>query len=511
MTTDTIVIGGGLNGLVTAVSLAQTNKTVTLFEQQAHLGGAAQTGAGDVGLLDMALVERLGLAEAGLVFIEPPALVTALHPDGPALTLWRDEARTVAGLRAFSPQDAGRYPAFCREVAQLGALWQRGLAQPAPDLATADFATLLTWGQTIAGEIDQTQLLQLLHTAALSLRHYLRRWFETDLLHGALAAGPLLGSCYGPWADHTTRHLLAQAGPESVRAVRLVQGGLAQLVGTLAQAAVDQGVEIETETAVTRIILDELAERALGVQVADGRTIQARQIAASCSPRHTFFNLVGPQQLEPRLVRRLRNQGYRGTTAQLKLRLRGLPTFQGVSEPDALTGHIVVAPSLAYLEKAADAGKYGRISPAPVLDMLLPTLSDPALAPAGEHHLYVTIQHTPYRLHQGQWDAAQRAALMAQVMDQLAGYCPGLRDQLLDQQLITPLDFEEQFGLAEGHIHQGQLELGQLWALRPLPGCAPYETPISNLYLCGAGTHPGAIMGASGRLAAQAIGDKVAK
>jgi phytoene dehydrogenase-like protein len=506
MTTDTIVIGGGLNGLVTAVSLAQTNKTVTLFEQQAHLGGAAQTGAGDVGLLDMALVERLGLAEAGLVFIEPPALVTALHPDGPALTLWRDEARTVAGLRAFSPQDAGRYPAFCREVAQLGALWQRGLAQPAPDLATADFATLLTWGQTIAGEIDQTQLLQLLHTAALSLRHYLRRWFETDLLHGALAAGPLLGSCYGPWADHTTRHLLAQAGPESVRAVRLVQGGLAQLVGTLAQAAVDQGVEIETETAVTRIILDELAERALGVQVADGRTIQARQIAASCSPRHTFFNLVGAPQLEPRLVRRLRSQVYRGTTSQLRLRLRNLPTFNGVGDADALTGHIVVAPSLTYLEKAADAGKYGRIAPAPVLHMMLPTLSDPTLAPPDEHLLYVTVQHTPYQLHQGAWDAAQRDALVAQVIDLLTAYSPDLPQQIIDRQLTSPLDYKQQFGLAEGHIHQGQMELGQVGPLRSLPGGDRYESPIRNLYLCGAGSHPGGgLTGQPGYLAAQQI------
>jgi phytoene dehydrogenase-like protein len=273
----------------------------------------------------------------------------------------------------------------------------------------------------------------------------------------------------------------------------------------LAQAATAARVVIEKETAVSRILLNDDEDRAIGVETSDGRTIPARHIAASCSPRHTFFNLVGPAHLEPRLVRRLRNQVYRGTTAQLKLRLRGLPTFQGVTDPAALTGHIVIAPSLVYLEKAADAGKYGRISPAPVLDMLLPTLSDDSLAPAGEHHLYVTIQHVPYHLRQGQWDSSQRAALAAQVIELLTTYCPDLPQQITAQELLTPLDYEQQFGLAEGHIHQGQIELGQWLGLRPLPGCTPYETPINNLYLCGAGTHPGSILGASGRLAAQVI------
>ncbi len=487
MTINVIIIGGGLNGLTTAVSLAQSKQTVTLFEQQPQLGGAAQTGPGDVGQLDMvpmALVEQLGLS-----FIEPPALVTAVQADGPALTLWRDEARTVAELRQFSQQDADRYPDFCREVIALGTQWQQWLAQPAPNLATADSPTFLAWIQNMNGgtEADSAQRLKLWHTAALSLRHYLRRWFESDLLHGALAAGPLFGVCYGPWADHTTHHLLSQTGPDTVRAVRLVQGGVGALAQALAERAAGLGVTIETETAVSHILLEN--GRAVGVGLSDGRTVQASQVISSAGLRHTLFNLVGAANLEPRTVRRLRSRVYRGSTSQLNLRLRRLPRFNGVADTDALTGHIVVAPSLAYLEKAADAGKYGRIAPDPVLDMMLPTLSDPTLAPPAEHILYVTIQHTPYQLRQGEWDEAQRNGLAQQIIAQLGRYSPGLPQQIIDWQLTTPLDYEQQFGLSEGHIHQGQRELGQMGMLRPLPGCGPYETPIANLTLCGAATN----------------------
>jgi phytoene dehydrogenase-like protein len=500
MATDVIIIGGGLNGLVTAISLARAGRSVRLLEQQTQLGGAAQTGAGDVGRLDMALVEQLDLT-----FIEPPALVTALQSEGPALTLWRDEARTVAGLRQFSQRDADRYPDFCREVTELGTQWQEWLAQPAPNLETADSPTFLAWIQTMAGEADPAQRLKLWHTAALSLRRYLRRWFENDLLHGALAAGPLVGCCYGPWADHTTHHLLSQTDPDAVRAIRLVQGGMGALANALAERATGLGVVIETGTTVSHILLED-NQQAIGVVLVDGRTIQAGHIVSSSSPRHTLLNLVGAPHLAPRTVRRLRSQVYRGTTSQLNLRLRGLPRFNGVDDPDALTGHIIIAPGLSYLEKAADAGKYCRIAPAPVLDIMLPTLSDSTLAPPDEHILQVTIQHTPYHLRQGEWDTARRNALMGQVIDLLAGYSPELPSQIVDQQLTSPLDYERQFGLAEGHIHQGQMALAQMGPLRQLPGCGNFETPIANLTLCGAGTHPGGgLTGRPGYLAAQQL------
>lgn len=499
---DTILIGGGLNGLTTAVYLAQSKQTVTLFEQQPHLGGAAQTGPGDVGRLDLA---RLGLADLDLSFIEPPALVTAVQPDGPALTLWRDEARTVAELRQFSQQDADRYPDFCREMSELGAQWQQWLAQPAPNLETADSPTFLAWMQTMAGEADSAQRLKLWHTAALSLRDTLRRWFESDLLHGALATGPLVGVCYGPWADHTTHHLLSQTGPDAVRAVRLVKGGMGALAQALAERAVNLGVVIERETAVSRILLDD-NQQAVGVVLADGHSVRASQIISSADLRHTLFNLVGAANLAPRTVRHLRSRVYRGSTSQLNLRLRGLPRFNGVSDTGALTGHIVVAPSLTYLEKAADGGKYGRIAPNLVLDMMLPTLSDATLAPADEHLLYVTIQHTPYQLRQGEWDEAQRNGLAGQVIEQLGRYSPDISSQIVEWQLTTPLDYEQQFGLSEGHIHQGQMELAQMGPLRPLSGCAHYQTPIANLYLCGAGTHPGGgLTGWPSYLAAQQL------
>jgi phytoene dehydrogenase-like protein len=261
---------------------------------------------------------------------------------------------------------------------------------------------------------------------------------------------------------------------------------------------------IRTGAAVRSIQLEE--NRATGVILADGETISAQTVVSNADPRRTFFDLVGAAHLPMRFVRAVKNIRFRGCTAKVNLALDGLPEFNGWDgNLDRLSGHIIINPNLNYLEQAFDAAKYGRFSEQPYLDMVLPTLLDPSLAPAGQHLLSITMQYAPSQLRDGDW-SQQREQLGDQVVETLRAYSPGLKDQILDRQVLTPLDLETQFGLTEGSIYHGQMTPDQMFFMRPVAGWSQYRSPIDGLYLCGAGTHPGGgLTGAPGFNAAREI------
>jgi phytoene dehydrogenase-like protein len=314
----------------------------------------------------------------------------------------------------------------------------------------------------------------------------------------------------GPRASGTVFMLLYQAmnaGQAGFRASSFVRGGTGALSAALAQAATAYGAEIRTGAAVEHILLDEGG--ASGVLLESGERLEARMILSSATPRHTFFDLTGASNLEVSFSRELRNMRYRGCTARLNLALDGLPAFRSLpSAEDAasvLSGHILLCPSLDYLEHAYDDAKYGAISSQPVLDAVIPTLLDDSLAPPGKHILSANIQYAPYNLRESSWET-QGTALAELVLRTLEEHAPGIRDRVLHQQLLTPLDLEREYCLTEGCIYHGQMALDQLWFMRPVPGPAPYRTPIPNLFLCGAGSHPGGgVTGAPGHNAARAV------
>jgi phytoene dehydrogenase-like protein len=513
---DAVIIGGGHNGLVTAVTLANAGKKVLVLEQRPVLGGAAateeifpgckvNTGADDAGLFRDEIVKELFLKMQGLEFRQSPAAIFAPQPDGRALTIWQDEAKTAAAIAQFSAKDAERYPAFRQQVNQMAGVLGEMMLNTPPDLMKLDLGDLADWGKVglKLKRLGNKAMMEFMRLLPLPAADYLDEWFESDALKGAIGAAGITGMRQGPRSGGTTLMLLYQH-MQGFPGGRVVLGGMGKLSEVLAEAARQKGAEIRLDTAVTRIQLND-DEQATGVVLADGTEINGRVIISNADPRRTLFGLVGPQHLGPTFMRAVRNIIYRGSTAKVNLALSGLPQFNGQTSEEQLGGRIRIAPSLTYLEKAYDAAKYGRISTEPYLEATIPTLLDPTLAPAGQHVMSITMQYAPYDLRGKDWND-EREHLGDHVINTLAQYAPNLQSLISSRQIITPLDWEQQYSLTEGSIMHGQMGLDQLLVMRPVVGWSQYRTPIANLYLCGAGTHPGGgVSGAPGYNAAQAV------
>lgn len=541
-TYDAIIIGGGHNGLVTAAYLAKAGKKVLALERRGTLGGAAateelwpgfniNTGAPDVGMLRPEIVAELGLRQHGLEFIESPVTAFAPQPNGPALTLWRDPRETKAEIARFSPADAEKFPAFVRLVTALTSILNQIMTTTPPNLEESKAGDLIAWaklGLKLKG-LGQREMMEFMRVLPMTTQEFLDEWFESEALKGLLGAAGISGIMQGPQSAGTAFMMLYHylgAADGGFKATRAVRGGTGQLSAALAGVARRYGAEIRTGVEVSQVLLEENpssgAIYAAGVALAGGETIEAKAVISNADPRRTLFGLVGAPNLEPRFVRRVRNIRYRGCTTKVNLALSGLPEFSSLPAGNALEnnaylgGHIIISPSLEYLERAYDHAKYGRFSEQPYLDVVIPTVLDPSLAPAGQHVMSITMQYAPYVLKQGSkeeiqnpksgWDERQRQALADKIIDTLAQYAPNLKDLIRHCQVITPLDWEQEYGLTEGNIFHGEMTLDQLLFMRPVPGYGQYRTPVERLYLCGAGTHPGGgVTGAPGYNAAREI------
>jgi phytoene dehydrogenase-like protein len=282
---------------------------------------------------------------------------------------------------------------------------------------------------------------------------------------------------------------------------RLVaRGGPGAVTHALAAAARAAGVEIRTGTTVDRLVVRD--GRIAGV-FANGHLLEAGRVVSGADPKTTFLALMDPLDLTPDFAGKLRNYRAAGTVAKVNLALASLPRF-GV-DPALLTGRIQIGHQLDYLERAFDHAKYGELSSEPWLDITIPSIADPALAPPGAHVASIYVHYVPFRLRGMDWTTA-RDRLLTATLDALDWHAPGIRERVVEAQVITPADLEATYGLAGGHIFHGELALDQLFTMRPLLGFGRYTTPIGGLFLCGAGTHPGGFMtGGSGRLAARTI------
>jgi phytoene dehydrogenase-like protein len=345
-------------------------------------------------------------------------------------------------------------------------------------------------------------MMDFVRALPLPAASFLDEWFESPALKGALGMLGVTGSVYGPQAAGTALRLFYQASPAGPVAGRTVQGGAGRLSEALAVAAQARGAEICLGSRVERILLKD--GRAEGVVLDSGQEVPARVVLSSANPRHTFFDLVGTPHLELRFVRELKNIRFRGGLGRVNLALQALPVFNGVSAGEQqLSGRILICPNLQTLEQAADDAKYGRFSQQPCLDLTIPTVLDGSLAPPGQHLMCINVQYAPYHLRDGGWDE-QRGALFERVLATLTQVAPGLAELVLHHQVLTPLDLERQYGLPEGSIDHGEMALDQLLFMRPVPSAAQYRTPTPNLYLCGAGAHPGGgLTGAAGFNAAR--------
>ena len=338
----------------------------------------------------------------------------------------------------------------------------------------------------------------------MSAVDFLDQWFETDVLKATMAASGIIGTFLGVRSPGTAYVLLHHYMGEIDGAFRswgLSRGGTGAISAACAAAASEAGVEIRTQTAVSRIIVKEGA--VVGVVLENGDYLTANTVSSSVDPNQTFMKMVGEEHLPAEFTADVRRYKYRGSSGKVNLALDALPNFTAM--PGAgphLRGAISISPSVNYMERAYDEAKYGYYSRRPYIDIVIPSLTDPSVAPPGKHVMSCFVQYAPYELKEGTWDE-RREAWGDTVIDTIAEYAPNIRNIVLHRQVVTPLDLERDWGLTEGNIFQGELTLEQLFFLRPAPGWARYRTPVRNLYMCGSATHPGGgIMGAPGRNAA---------
>lgn len=509
---DSIVVGGGHNGLVCAAYLARGGRSVLVLEAAERVGGAAVTREFAPGfrvsacahllhLMPPALMRDLGLHRQGLRLAAERLPTVALSPDTRHLVLGPGG---VSGLAERSSADAAAYADWQALLGRFAGALHPVLAAAPPRLGTdawRDRASLLGLGWRIR-RLGRRDMRELLRIGGMCVHDLLEDRFSVALLKGALALDAVLGTNYGPRSPGTVLSLLYRAAAsQGADALAQPQGGLGALSEALARAATSAGAQIRTGAPVERILVRD--DRAAGVLLASGEEIAATTVVSSADPKTTFLKLLGSEHLDAGFVRRVAQVRSRGLTAKLHLALDRLPQFAGLTK-QALRGRLLVAPSAEYIERAYNHAKYDEFSSAPMLEVTIPTFADPGLAPAGKHVMSVIVQYAPYELAGG-WEG-QRQSFTDLVIDILGGYSTGLRDCISASELLTPPDIEREFRITGGHWHHAELALDQFFMVRPVPGAAQYQSPLPGLFLCGAGCHPGGgVMGLAGRNAARQI------
>jgi phytoene dehydrogenase-like protein len=521
-TVDIIVIGGGVNGLVTAALLAKGGRKVLVLERSDRVGGCARSSEIAPGFrcptlahaasIDPSLVRALALEAHGLEILRPDADACAPSRDGRALVLWHDTAQAARGIREHSTTDAERYPRFLGSVSRIANVL-RGLCETIPPSIDApgagDLIEMLKSGRRFRalGKADAYRLLRWMPMAVADLAG---EWFESEPLRATIAGGGILGSFLGPWSAGSAAVLLLLAASEGhpIASGWFAKGGTGAIADAIAAAAIASGVEIRTSADVAAI--DVADGRASGVTLASGERLSAAAIVSGCDPKRTFA-LVDPIHLDPEFQRRLQNIRTHGTLAKVNYAVSELPRFTSLAALDArersaaLAGRIRLARDTAGIERAFDAAKYGGIGEEPWIELTIPSLLDPSLVRTSGHVVSAYVQYAPYHLRGSDWNA-ERDRLGAAATRTIAAYAPGFDSSIVAREVITPLDLERTYGLTGGHIFHGELALDQLFIARPMLGWSRYRTPIGKLFLCGSGTHPGTgLSGRSGALAAKTI------
>jgi phytoene dehydrogenase-like protein len=516
---DVIVIGGGHNGLVNAAYLAKAGKKVLALERRHVLGGAAVTEeiipgflfsecSYVVSLLRPEIIRELDLPRHGLEILPLDGTFTPMA-NGDHLWRMNDHARTQREIRRHSRLDAEAYDEFSKMMTPMCRFVKPMLSMIPPDPTTLnprDLKQLHFMFQRFRS-LSSDERYTLIQLMTMSAADFLDQWFETDALKATMSASGIIGTFLGVRSPGTAYVLLHHYMGEIDGAFRswgFSRGGTGAISNAIGAAAREAGVEIRMQASVDRILVKN--GRATGVALKTGEEISATVISSSVDPHLTFEKFLQPSELPGDFLEGVRRYKFRGSSGKVNMALDGLPDFKAMPGSGAhLRGAISISPGVQYMERAYDDAKYGNFSRRPYIDMVIPSLTDPSVAPPGKHVLSCFVQYAPYKLAHGTWDD-QREAFGDTVVETIAEHAPNIKKLIVGRQVLTPLDLEREFGLTQGNIFQGELSLEQLFFLRPVPGWAYYRTPIDNLYMCGSATHPGGgIMGAPGRIASQVI------
>ena len=518
---DAVIVGGGHNGLVTAFYLAKAGYKPLVLERRAQPGGAALTEeffpgfrcsilAHSAGPLRPDIVRDMQLDKYGLRLITPDVGVVSLSPDGRALILYNDVKQSMQEIGKFSQKDASKYPELQTSLVKVGKVIGEALTLAPPNIDNPNRSDL--WGMLQTGRsirnLGKKDMYRLLRWGPMAVADMAAEYFDTELLRATIAARGIFGTFLGPWSAGSSLVLLIRGAgdPHPAGSACFAQGGMGAIAEAMASAATQAGAEIRSGAEVIEIRVKDGA--ATSVVLSTGEEINAKAIISNADPKRTLLKLVDPIHLSPDFVMKLQHYRMPGTVAKVNLALAALPEFtalKGTSDAAALSGRIHIGPEIDYLERAFDESKYGNFSKQPYLEVTIPSVTDPSLAPPGKHVMSIYMQYAPYKLKGSDWDS-QRVALGDTVVKTLSQYAPNLPELILTHQIITPQDLEDTYGLTGGHIFHGELALDQFFTMRPLLDWARYRTPIKNLYMCGSGTHPGAgLTGGSGANAAREI------
>ena len=518
---DVVIIGGGHNGLVTAFYLAKAGFKPLVLERRSQPGGAAITDefhpgfrcstlAHAAGPIRPDIIRDMQLQRHGLKLITPDVGVAALSPDGRALILHNDARKSAEEISKFSAKDASRYPQFQQSLAKMGKVIGEVLAMPPPNIddpSKGDLWGMLQTGRAVR-KLGKKDMYRLLRWGPMAVADLAAEYFETELLRATIAARGIFGTFFGPWSAGTSLVLLIRAAGDSHPAgsAHFAAGGMGSVTEAMASAAKAAGAEIRSNVEVIEVRVKDGV--AISVVLSTGEEIGTKAVVSNADPKRTLLKLVDPTHLSPDFVQKLQHYRMPGTVAKVNLALSALPNFTALQSTDngnALSGRIHIGHEIDYLERAFDESKYGNFSRQPYLEIAIPSVSDPSLAPDGQHVMSIYMQYAPYKLKASDWES-QRSALGETVVKTVTQYAPNLPELILSHQIITPQDLEETYGMTGGHIFHGELALDQFFTMRPLLDWGRYRTPIRNLYLCGSGTHPGAgLTGGSGANAAREI------
>jgi phytoene dehydrogenase-like protein len=515
---DAIIIGAGHNGLVTAAYLAKAGKKVLVLERRPVIGGSAAseeifpgfkyaTCAHLIGSFAPAIISELDLQKHGLEMLALDPLLFTPSLEGQALVIPRDPNKAKTEINRYSSHDAEKFGEFCALTKKLSEYLLTLYSLPLPDRGTAgEFHPMkllnAAWKFHRLGKKDMHEFLRIL---PMSMADLLSEWFESEALKAAVAGSAMLASFVGPRQQGTAYNFLHhRVGAGAFRGASFLRGGMNRIPHALSLAAQQRGAEIRTGAEVVTVTTKGGA--VTGVVLANGTEFTSGMVISAVDVKKTFLKLVEPTYVDPQFLLQVKNIRARGTVAKVNLALDTLPHFTSSAAPATdICGVIQIGPTLEYLERAADDAKYGRFSEQPFLEITIPSLADPTLAPAGKHVMSVWMQSAPYHLRAENWHK-QRDALGDTVVNVIENYAPGFKNSILQRQVLTPLELEQTYGLTEGHLYHAELALDQIFFMRPVPGWARYHTPIENLYLCGSGAHPGGgITGLPGYYAAKEI------
>ncbi len=530
-TRGVIIVGGGHNGLVAAFYLAKAGFKPLVLERRAQVGGAATTEefhpgfrcstlAHNTGPLRADIVRDMQLEKHGLKLTTPEVSTVSLLPDGRALVLYADTKKAAQEIAPWSQKDATSYVEFGTALGKIGKVIGEALLLTPPNIdnpSSGDLWGMLKTGRSIRN-LGKKDMYRALRWAPMAAADLVAEFFDREPLRATIAARGIFGTFLGPWSAGSALVLLLRAAadsssnPSPAGSVQFPAGGAGAITLAMAAAAKQAGAEIRTGADIAEIRVKDGV--ATGVVLTSGEEISARAVVSNADPKRTLMRLVDPAHLAPDFIQKIKNYRSMGTVAKINLAISALPEFTALKAKgngNLLQGRIQISPEIDYLERAFDESKYGNFSRQPYIEITFPSLSDPSLAPAGQHVMSIYMQYAPYKLKDSDWES-QRTALGETVVKTIAQYAPNLPQTILRHQIITPKDLEETYGLTGGHIFHGELALDQFFTMRPLLDWARYKTPIERLYLCGSGTHPGTgLTGGSGANAAREIAKALKK